>query len=105
MTGSDLALIQDARMRFPGRRGRAGTVDFHLCPLNFREFVCLKDILGLKDLVDPTIVPSRSLMELLFEEFRTVHDIPAEPLPLALLRLREVFKTADLQTFHRRSQH
>jgi predicted AAA+ superfamily ATPase len=71
VTGSDLALIQDARMRFPGRRGRAGTVDFHLCPLSFREFVCLKDILGLKDLVDPTIVPSRSLMEILFEEFRS----------------------------------
>jgi len=38
LTGSDLKLIQEARMRFPGRRGKADKVDFHLYPLSFREF-------------------------------------------------------------------
>ncbi len=35
LTGSDLAIIKEARMRFPGRRGTAGAVDFHLYPLSF----------------------------------------------------------------------
>jgi len=42
LTGSDLVLIQEARMRFPGRRGTASQVDFHLYPLTFRETVILK---------------------------------------------------------------
>ena len=40
LTGSDLGLIRDARMRFPGRRGMAEVVDFHMYPLSFRE--CLE---------------------------------------------------------------
>ena len=43
LTGSDLVLIQEARMRFPGRRGIAAQVDFHLYPLTFRETVILKN--------------------------------------------------------------
>jgi predicted AAA+ superfamily ATPase len=42
LTGSDLIIIREARMRFPGRRGSSETVDFHLYPLNFRECVRLK---------------------------------------------------------------
>jgi len=42
LTGSDLILMQEARMRFPGRRGKAETVNFHLFPLSFRESVILK---------------------------------------------------------------
>jgi len=42
LTGSDLVLMQEARMRFPGRRGQASQVDFHLYPLSFREFINLK---------------------------------------------------------------
>ena len=42
LTGSDLIIIREARMRFPGRRGPSGTVDFHLYPLSFCEFVKLK---------------------------------------------------------------
>jgi len=42
LTGSDLVLIQEARMRFPGRRGTANQVDFHLYPLTFRETIILK---------------------------------------------------------------
>lgn len=42
LTGSDLVMIQEARMRFPGRRGRANEVDFHFYPLTFAETVALK---------------------------------------------------------------
>ncbi len=42
LTGSDSAFIKEARMRFPGRRGKASTVDFHYYPLSFRETVFLK---------------------------------------------------------------
>ncbi len=43
LTGSDLMLMQDARKRFPGRRGAAEQVDFHLFPLSFKEFVDMKE--------------------------------------------------------------
>jgi len=42
LTGSDSMLIQQARTRFPGRRGVADRVNFHLYPLSFREVVNLK---------------------------------------------------------------
>ena len=42
LTGSDLVLIEDARKRFPGRRGMADVVDFHYYPLSFKEFVDLR---------------------------------------------------------------
>jgi len=42
LTGSDLLIIKEARMRFPGRRGKADTVDMHLFPLNFHETVKLR---------------------------------------------------------------
>jgi predicted AAA+ superfamily ATPase len=41
LSGSDLVLLSDARMRFPGRRGENDTVDFHVYPLSFREYVHL----------------------------------------------------------------
>ncbi len=41
LTGSDLLLIQEARTRFPGRRGLADKVDFHVHPLSFGEFIAL----------------------------------------------------------------
>lgn len=41
LTGSDLALMKSARMTFPGRRGKADQVDYHLYPLSFREVVAL----------------------------------------------------------------
>lgn len=37
LTGSDLVIIQEARMRFPGRRGKANQVDYHIYPLSFYE--------------------------------------------------------------------
>lgn len=42
LTGSDSCLIQEARVRFPGRRGKATETNFHLYPLSFREVVKLK---------------------------------------------------------------
>jgi len=42
LTGSDLTLMQEARMRFPGRRGSSEENDFHLYPLSFFEFIQLK---------------------------------------------------------------
>lgn len=42
LTGSDLTLMQAARMTFPGRRGKADKVDFHVYPLTFKEYLTLK---------------------------------------------------------------
>ena len=50
-TGSDMAVIQEARMRFPGRRGQAATVDFHLYPLSFAAAVGLKRSLSNQELL------------------------------------------------------
>ncbi|MFM8454050.1 MAG: ATP-binding protein [Gammaproteobacteria bacterium] len=44
LTGSDLTFIKEARMTFPGRRGRADVVDFHLYPLSFMEYLDLLDV-------------------------------------------------------------
>jgi len=41
LTGSDLVLMNEAAMRFPGRRGAHTQVDFHYAPLSFREYVDL----------------------------------------------------------------
>ena len=41
LTGSDSLILKEASMRFPGRRGRAEQVDFHLQPLSFRQYVDL----------------------------------------------------------------
>ena len=35
LTGSDSAILKEATMRFPGRRGNAAITDFHLYPLTF----------------------------------------------------------------------
>lgn len=41
LTGSDLSLIKDARLRFPGRRGIADKTNFHQYPLSFQEYIAL----------------------------------------------------------------
>lgn len=43
LTGSDLAMMQAARMTFPGRRGLASQTDFHLYPLSFYEVIQLTE--------------------------------------------------------------
>ena len=45
VTGSDLVVMQEARMRFPGRRGGAAQADFHLHPLSFGEYAALAGVL------------------------------------------------------------
>ena len=44
VTGSDLTIMQDARIRFPGRRGESAVADFHLYPLSFGEYLTLLGI-------------------------------------------------------------
>jgi len=72
LTGSDLIIIREARMRFPGRRGRSSTVDFHIYPLSFYECVKLKSCFTGGELgifVDPDLEPPSDLMNRLFIEF------------------------------------
>ena len=72
LTGSDLVLIKEARMRFPGRRGHADTVDFHLYPLSFLETVKLIKSFSkeeLDQLINPGIEPTTLSISKLFEVF------------------------------------
>ena len=71
-TGSDTAVIQEARMRFPGRRGQAATVDFHLHPLSFAAAVGLKRSLSRQDLLQlaqPSSPLPQETGQILLEEF------------------------------------
>ncbi len=72
LTGSDLVIIQEARMRFPGRRGSADIVDFHLYPLNFSETVQLKAYLAPEAsgrLMDSRVSPPGDAVTKLYEAF------------------------------------
>ncbi len=74
LTGSDLIIIREARMRLPGRRGTSETVDFHLYPLSFRECVKLKSSftqIEFSHFEDLSKDPSTALMDRLFIEFET----------------------------------
>ena len=72
LTGSDLIIIQEARMRFPGRRGTEDVVDFHLYPLSFLETVKLKRRFApdeIERLMNPEIEPTASALDILHKEF------------------------------------
>jgi uncharacterized protein len=72
LTGSDLHIIREARVRFPGRRGVAEVVDFHLYPLSFQEAVRLKRHLTADErslLMMDEIEPNSPLLDMLYEEF------------------------------------
>ena len=72
LTGSDLVIIKEARMRFPGRRGKAAIADFHLYPLNFQETVNLKKPFTqseLDRLMNPEREPEASTFDKLYTEF------------------------------------
>lgn len=72
LTGSDLAIIQEARMRFPGRRGESAHVDFHLYPLSLWEAVRLKAQFTpdeLDALVNAEAAPDAATMDRLYGEF------------------------------------
>lgn len=66
LTGSDLSLMQAARMTFPGRRGKADRVDYHIHPLSFRECLALKEALPSPD----TLEDAQSIQSL-FAHFNT----------------------------------
>jgi uncharacterized protein len=71
LTGSDLGLMQEARMRFPGRRGKASETNFHLYPLSFKEFVTLvssdKFLSSLEH--DPSVNKNTSALFELFQQY------------------------------------
>ena len=69
ITGSDLILIQEARMRFPGRRGRASQVDFHMYPLSFYETLTLMGKIENLDVQLQEENPRTPLMETLYQAF------------------------------------
>lgn len=71
LTGSDLVLMQEARMRFPGRRGRSETVDFHIYPLSFKETVFLieESETILSEIEKQVSTPSTETLDALFTHF------------------------------------
>jgi predicted AAA+ superfamily ATPase len=74
ITGSDMVIIKEARMRFPGRRGISEKVDFHLYPLSFFEYVKLSKRISHDEIDLLTItheLPHRELLDRLFEEFNS----------------------------------
>jgi uncharacterized protein len=74
LTGSDLVVIKEARMRFPGRRGKSDTVDFHLYPLTFREALELKKRFPLEianELIQSGRNPEDPEMDILYAEFES----------------------------------
>lgn len=77
LTGSDLVLIQEARVRLPGRRGSADVVDFHLYPLGFADVCRLQGVVdeAIVDAArDPDWLPPSAQLESLFEAFRGYLD-------------------------------
>lgn len=71
LTGSDLILIKEAMMRFPGRRGKSAKINFHLYPLSFRETILLKQK-GTAELNECLQAhnPSLNALQMLFSEFQ-----------------------------------
>ena len=69
LTGSDILILSEARMRFPGRRGVADEVDFHLYPLSFAETVHLKGILDDEQQQSVQHAPSAETVRILFTAF------------------------------------
>ncbi len=72
LTGSDASFIKEARVRFPGRRGKADVHDFTLFPLSFLDCLRLKKRISeeeLRQLALEKKSPSKKTLELLFSEF------------------------------------
>lgn len=69
ITGSDLGFLKAARMRFPGRRGKASKHDFHLNPLSFKEYVLLRGNIASLEHKIQALKFSRSEMSKLYKRF------------------------------------
>ncbi len=71
LTGSDLTLMQSARMTFPGRRGRAKKVDYHIYPLSFKEFLTLKQsVPDIETIINDNTNVTDDLLHLIYAEFK-----------------------------------
>lgn len=74
ITGSDIGIIKEARVRFPGRRGRSATVDFHLYPLSFLEYIKLHNRIPQEDihrLLERETTSTDELLDRLYGEFES----------------------------------
>jgi uncharacterized protein len=72
LSGSDMVIIREARMCFPGRRGLADQVDFQVFPLGFNEVVTLSRALTAEEreaLMAPVPQVHAEVMERLFAAF------------------------------------
>lgn len=69
LTGSDSVIIQEARMRFPGRRGKASQVDYHLYPLSFYDVLVLTKAVDDLDALLLADTPNAKAMEPLNQAF------------------------------------
>jgi len=70
LTGSDLTLMKQARMTFPGRRGKSAKVNFHLYPLSFREYNQLVGKGDVNQALEKPSSPPAELINLLYERFQ-----------------------------------
>ena len=70
LTGSDMGFIQEARMRFPGRRGPADVTDFHMYPLSFNEYFSLTNSIADLDVCiqEASSIPETT-MDLIYQGF------------------------------------
>jgi uncharacterized protein len=73
LTGSDTLILKEAAMRFPGRRGTASKIDFHLYPLSFKDYV---------KLVTTTSKPNNEQLSNFFQDYlicggylRAINDV------------------------------
>ncbi len=70
LTGSDLVIIKEARMRFPGRRGKSSEIDFHLYPLSFKEVAKLTQrIENLDNIIANPSLCTQDQMDSIYLEF------------------------------------
>lgn len=70
LTGSDLTLLQIARMTFPGRRGTADRVDFHVYALSFKEMLLLTNsIPQLETYLQKAKFPHDAVLQKIYKEF------------------------------------
>ena len=70
LTGSDLTLMQSARMSFPGRRGIADKVDYHIYPLSFKEVLTLKKTVpDIAQYASTQIMPPPPVLQTLYQAF------------------------------------
>ena len=70
LTGSDLALMQSARMTFLGRRGKAEKVDYHIHPLSFKEFLTLKkSVPDMETIISDKTSVTDEVLQLIYGEF------------------------------------